>query len=136
MNRIYHTKTGQPYIILPNGRARFIKKKMHSRQTKLIFRPSDVYEIKRTKNKSRGVKMARRRYHRRNSGIFSGSLLKKIALGAVAGFAVAQFSPIKGIIPQAGAGYLVGGTVGAISGAIAPQMLSKASINSSMLYQA
>ena len=24
--KIYHTKTGQPYKILPNGRARFIKK--------------------------------------------------------------------------------------------------------------
>jgi outer membrane lipoprotein SlyB len=123
MKKIYHTKTGQPYIILPNGRALFIKK---SRSIISLY----------SKRKSRGVRMARRRYHRRNSGIFSGSLLKKIALGAVAGFAVAQFSPVKGIIPQAGAGYLVGGTVGAVAGAVAPQMLSKTSTNTSMLYQA
>jgi hypothetical protein len=26
IGKIYHTKNGQPYKILPNGRARFIKK--------------------------------------------------------------------------------------------------------------
>ena len=26
VGKIYHTKTGQPYKILPNGRARFIKR--------------------------------------------------------------------------------------------------------------
>jgi hypothetical protein len=131
MEKIYHTKTGQPYIILPNGKARFIKKAHHSRQLKLTFKP---YEV--NYSKKRGVKMVRRRHYRRNTGLLSGSVIKKVALGAIAGFAVAQFSPVKGIIPQAGAGYIVGGTVGAIAGAVAPQMLSKAGTNSSMLYQA
>jgi len=132
MEKIYHTKTGQPYILLPNGRARFIKRSEHSRQTKLSFRP---YEVYKSKQRSRGVRMAKRRYHRRSSGLLSGSMIKKIALGAVAGFAVAQFSPVKGIIPQAGAGFIIGGPVGAIAGAVAPQMLSKTSTNTSMLYQ-
>ena len=26
VGKVYHTKTGQPYKIMPNGRARFIKK--------------------------------------------------------------------------------------------------------------
>lgn len=58
---------------------------------------------------------------------FGNSMLKQVAFGAAAGAAVQMLSPVKGIVPSAAAGYLVGKVPGAAAGAAASYFMSNGS---------
>jgi len=104
---IKYTKNGQPYIILSSGRAKFISVKKHKTKHKKVNTMS-----KKTKHSSRG-------------GIMKFST-NKLLMGAVAGIAVSKFFGDNKLY-EAGAGYMIGGIPGAISGFIAPSIINKTS---------
>lgn len=83
------------------------------------------------RRKTGGGKMARKHY-RRSGGSGMGGLIKKAAFGLGAAYIVGMVTQDKfGLIGDAAAGYVAGGPVGAVAGAIVKPMLKTGSVGGS-----
>lgn len=84
-------------------------------------------EYKNTRSPKKTRRRGRRRAKkitRRRVKMSKNSMLKQVAFGAAAGAAVQMISPVKGIVPAAAAGYIVGKLPGAVGGAGASYFIS------------